>query len=211
MEKSFWLEKWDNLQIGFHQSQVNGALIKYWNSLIKDKKIVFVPLCGASIDMLWLREQGLHVIGVELSEKAILKFLHEHNLKYEKDFVGEFTKYTSDSLELYCGDIFQFTQWNHIDCIYDRASLIALPIELRKSYATLLKTHLANADYFLITIDFDNAELGPPFSVDKTMVEDLFQETFQIQMIAQETSEEVNVHTEHISRMNHNLFLLQQK
>ncbi len=56
---------------------------------------------------------------------------------------------------------------NHIDALYDRAALVALPADLRPGYVghtqSLLKTR---AMQLLITLEYDqSAANGPPFSV----------------------------------------------
>ena len=59
MELDFWLERWNNNQIGFHQPQVNPYLIYFYGEKgpspeQREKLKVFVPLCGKSKDLLWL-------------------------------------------------------------------------------------------------------------------------------------------------------------
>ena len=64
MKKDFWLERWEREEIGFHQNEVNPHLCEIWPELnLARSSSVFVPLCGKSEDMLWLREQGLQVLG----------------------------------------------------------------------------------------------------------------------------------------------------
>ena len=45
---------------------------------------VFVPLCGKSLDMVWLLEQGFSVTGCEISELAVQQFFTENSIPYEK-------------------------------------------------------------------------------------------------------------------------------
>ncbi|MFO1505908.1 MAG: hypothetical protein U1F23_02325 [Lysobacterales bacterium] len=53
-------------------------LQKHWPALgVAPGARVLVPLCGKTLDMLWLAEQGLHVLGVDLAPLAIESFLHE--------------------------------------------------------------------------------------------------------------------------------------
>ena len=75
MEHQFWHEKWEINELGFHQDNFNPPLVKHWRTLdIPAGSKVFVPLCGKSLDMLWLVEQGYEVFGVELSEIAAQSF-----------------------------------------------------------------------------------------------------------------------------------------
>ena len=57
MEKDFWLERWELEQTGFHQNETNPYLQQYWQQMDNASQ-VFVPLCGKSLDMLWLAKQG---------------------------------------------------------------------------------------------------------------------------------------------------------
>ena len=71
MRSEFWLERWRNGQTGWHQPQVNRWLAKHWPALgLASECPVFVPLCGKSLDMAWLRALGHRVIGVELAESV---------------------------------------------------------------------------------------------------------------------------------------------
>ena len=67
MKKDFWLERWKQKEIGFHQDEINPYLIQYWQELHPAQgSEVFVPLCGKSRDMLWLRKQGAVFAGRQL-------------------------------------------------------------------------------------------------------------------------------------------------
>lgn len=50
VDKHFWLDRWQQRQIGFHQSEININLKKYWPALGVDNAAkVLVPLCGKSL------------------------------------------------------------------------------------------------------------------------------------------------------------------
>ena len=49
----------------------------------RDGLSVFVPLCGKTLDMVWLCQQGHTVVGCELSEIAALDFFKENSIPYE--------------------------------------------------------------------------------------------------------------------------------
>lgn len=72
MERDFWLKVWEENEIGFHQDDYNRLMLKYWPSLGLEKgSEVFVPFCGKSKDMLWLKQMGHSVLGNEISELAV--------------------------------------------------------------------------------------------------------------------------------------------
>ena len=71
MKAEFWHERWEANQRGFHQNEVNDLLKRHWKTLgVAAAKTAFVPLCGKSLDMRWLREQGHPVLGVEFSRQG---------------------------------------------------------------------------------------------------------------------------------------------
>ena len=90
---------------------------------------MFVPLCGKSLDMIWLAEQGYEVIGVELSPIAVKAFFNENHLRPVKRQLCDFTLWQHGNISILCGDYFSLTKGHlgHIDIVYDRAALTALP------------------------------------------------------------------------------------
>lgn len=180
MNAEFWKKRWANNQIGFHVDRFNSTLIKYFSHLeMKKNETILVPLCGKSLDMLWLREQSLNVIGVELSEIACDSFMNENQLRYDLDEKDEkpqeysdFEIYRGRNITLYQGDFFKFHN-NFVKGIYDRAAMIALPKELRKTYANCLKSY--NAPILMIGLEFDQSQYdGPPFSLSEKELQGYF-------------------------------------
>ncbi|MCU1720798.1 thiopurine S-methyltransferase [Pseudomonas sp. 5P_5.1_Bac1] len=185
MHADFWHKRWERNQIGFHQEQVNSYLAQYWPSLgINAGGRVLVPLCGKSLDLAWLAGQGLRVLGVELSQRAVEDFFAEQQLEPERFEHGAFTCYRSEGIELWCGDFFQLSAADVADCVglYDRAALIALPPEMRERYAAHLATILpAGCGAVLVTMDYDQSQLdGPPFAVTDEEVRRLYTPRWQI-------------------------------
>ncbi|WP_095155724.1 thiopurine S-methyltransferase [Pseudomonas sp. Irchel 3E13] len=185
MHADFWHKRWERNQIGFHQEQVNSYLAQYWSSLgINAGGRVLVPLCGKSLDLAWLAGQGLRVLGVELSQRAVEDFFAEQQLEPECFEHGAFTCYRSEGIELWCGDFFQLSAADVADCVglYDRAALIALPSEMRERYAAHLNAILpTGCGAVLVTMDYDQSQLdGPPFAVTDDEVRRLFTPRWQI-------------------------------
>ena len=52
----YWRDRWKEGNTGWHREEVNKYLIKYVNELTggRSNLRIFVPLCGKSVDMLWL-------------------------------------------------------------------------------------------------------------------------------------------------------------
>jgi thiopurine S-methyltransferase len=179
MQHAFWLERWEQNQIGFHNADINQHLKQNWSSLeLAEKSKVFVPFCGKTNDLLWLRQQGHHVIAVELSFIAVEAFFSENKLPVNKVRAGEFTLFETDGIEIYCGDFFKLPAdtLTGIKAIYDRASLVALPAEMRIQYAARMQNLLpAHTKILLVAFDYPQHEMqGPPFSVDTTEITNSF-------------------------------------
>ncbi len=186
MDLQFWHERWALNEIGFHQPEFNSFLTEYWPGLVSEEKPgqVFVPLCGKSRDMIWLRKQGHTVLGVELSPIAITDFFKEQSLPFSMESTNGFVRYEVDGLQLLCGDFFDLKpkHLEKIQAVFDRAALIALPRELQDRYAGYLRQILPEqASMLLITLDYDPSEMdGPPFSTSEERVIELFGASYQI-------------------------------
>ena len=190
MEKSFWHERWEKNEIGFHQSHFHPFLLQYWSSLnLKPSDRVFVPLCGKSLDLLWLRNQGFEVIGVELSELAVESFFKENQLTATVTQQGEFVRYECQNICLFCGDFFKLTATDlaGVKGVFDRASLVALPPALRRDYVAHMQHILATGTQtLLICFAYPQEQMdGPPFSVETTEVQSLFSPTCEVTFLAE--------------------------
>ena len=211
MKESFWQSKWEKKEIGFHQESVNPYIEQYGPEFFKPHETVLVPLCGASIDMVWLANFGLKVIGVEFSEQAAIMFFEDQKLAYTKKTLDSFTVFEGEKISILVGDIFNFTQWKGIKFVYDRASIVALPEDLRTRYSKLLLDNLDEASIFLISFEFDNEEVGPPFSVPRSFLEKHFSHKFKIQEVESHTTENPAMHGGVLSYMKDTLFYLKPK
>ncbi len=185
MELDFWHARWEAGQIGFHQDEVNRHLTEFWPKLdcAKGSK-VFVPLAGKSLDILWLLGEGYKVVANELSETAVKAFFSENKLEATQSTDGEFEKWEMEDLTFYQGDFFDLDpeHLSDIHAVYDRASLIALPPEMRTVYASHLVDILPlGTKTLLVTLDYDQEEMsGPPFSVSAQEVDTLFSSSLSI-------------------------------
>ena len=188
MEPKFWQERWARNQLGFHLPEVNPYLERHWPSLaLAEGAKVLVPLCGKSLDLMWLATQGHRVLGVELSEQAVEAFFSEQSLTPRITQRGVFTVYQADLIEVWCGDFFALDAEVLADCtaVYDRAALIALPPLMRSQYTEQLNNMLRpGCQGLLITLDYDQAQkAGPPFAVTDEEVKVLLGAHWSLQVI----------------------------
>ncbi|WP_128547874.1 thiopurine S-methyltransferase [Larkinella soli] len=166
MEKQFWAESWEleGHYTSFHRRDVHPYVLKHLTPYALMDKSVFVPLCGKSIDLVYFSQFAERVVGVELVEKAILRFFEENHLAYEKK--GE--RYVSGNLTIFCKDLFALTPEDigEIDIVYDRASLVALPLPMRVEYLQKMEELTSPGTlYFLNTLEYAPTMDNPPFSI----------------------------------------------
>lgn len=188
MNPDFWHERWRQGETGWHETEINVHLPEHWPRLdVAPGERVFVPLCGKSLDLLWLAGEGRRVLGVEISPLAVDTFFAEHALSPEVTDEPPFRHYQAAELEILCGDFFALTaaHLKGVTSVFDRASLIALPPEMRPKYAAHLRGLLpSDARILLITLDYEQNEMaGPPFSVKDEEVRALFGSRFDIERI----------------------------
>ena len=187
MNPTFWLERWQKSEIGFHSDAVQPALEKHWAELGVPKGArVLVPLCGKSLDMVWLAEQGCTIVGAELSELAVDAFFTERGLTPSVRKAGECTVKSVGPYELWCGDFFALSRADiNATIAYDRAALVAMPPEKQPAYAAKLAELMpSGAPVLLVSLDYDQREMqGPPFATSREQVRTLFEKDFAISLL----------------------------
>ena len=148
-EHDHWHARWAEGRIGFHQDEVNGMLKKHWPAVgAPPGSRVLVPLYGKTLDMLYLRDLGHEVIGVEISPVAAEQF-GDH-----------------DGVTIVVGDYFT-ADVPTCDVVYDRAAMIALPRSWRARYVERTRELLRGPGRGLVlTLEYPEDEhTGPPLSI----------------------------------------------
>lgn len=194
MESKFWQQRWQEGRIGFHKSDVNPELIKYFSNIaLPVGSQVLVPLCGKSIDMVWLACTGYDVVGIELVESAVQAFFAEQNItptiteltsaadrstlkRYQGQLAGQ-------TITLWAADVFTLStiDIDAINAVYDRAALIALPANMRADYSRHIVKLSNNAPQLLITLNYDQSKKdGPPFSITQQQLHQYYSADYKI-------------------------------
>jgi thiopurine S-methyltransferase len=190
MEANYWRQRWERGEIGFHENQVNSALVEHLNRLNLAKGArLFLPLCGKTLDIAWLLAQGYRIVGAELSALAINELFAALDLVPEITPAGTLTRYSSTNIGIWGGDIFDLSSsmLGAVDAIYDRAALVALPEHMRNRYAAHLITLTHAAPQLLITYEYDQRLYDdPPFSVPEEELKQHYGETYQLKQVAQD-------------------------
>jgi len=178
MDRDFWLARWREGRIAFHESTPNVFLTTYAALLGPPPRRIFVPLCGKARDLAYLASLGHEVIGVELSSIAAEAFFTESAVTPESAQRGPFASLTAGSVTILVGDVFDAdaTTLGHIDAVYDRAAIVALEPAVQERYARHIVSLLPpDGPILLVTFDYDTSKMkGPPFAVPPDRVQELF-------------------------------------
>ena len=124
--------------------------------------------------MIWLAQQGMQVVGSEISELAIQQFFQENEI----DFEQVQKRFSSEQVVVENEDFFRFDprELGQIDAIYDRAAMVAMPTERHAEYADrLLEILRPGGSILLVTFAYKQEQMsGPPFSVTEQSVRQHF-------------------------------------
>lgn len=192
MKTSYWKNRWQKNNTGWHLSTVYPMLTKVWPTLsVPENATVLIPLCGKSKDIDWLSQRCGKVIGVEVSKKAIETTLDRLDQEIKQDSSHGLTVYRAGNVELWEADILNLpkTIVTPPDVIYDKAAIIALPKERRKEYAAKLLALSSNNTQMLMQIfDYKQHEMdGPPFSVDRDELQQLLGKQYDIRLLHEQS------------------------
>ncbi|GAB4216499.1 MAG: hypothetical protein OHK0013_43090 [Sandaracinaceae bacterium] len=177
MDRDFWLARWREGRIGFHEGRPNAHLVAHGESLGLAGARVFVPLCGKAVDLAWLAARAEEVVGVELATAAVEAFFEEHGLVPQRTQAGRMTLYEAENITIWAGDLFELdsSMVGALDVCFDRAALVAVRPTDRARYVAHVRSLLAPAARaLLVTFEHDGPPREPPFSVPEAEVRTLW-------------------------------------
>ncbi|KAK3761937.1 hypothetical protein RRG08_065151 [Elysia crispata] len=171
----YWKYRYNMGYIDWQLKDVYFMLIEHYQKMNPNGKAkrVFYPMCGMSLDMNWLVDQGVSVIGVEITSQALEMFVSRSEQQWTKfpfpklGTSAELFMRKDDKMKLYCADIQEFS--SHIegkfDAMYDRGSIQYVEPERVSSYAQVLKDLLHTGGRLLLEV----VEYDPKLLEDKTL------------------------------------------
>jgi thiopurine S-methyltransferase len=178
MKQDFWSQKWQQRELAFHRSVANRSLQAFAQRLSPYLR-VYVPLCGKTLDLPYLRDRGHTVFGTEFVRQAVVEFFNERQESPETSSSEPYEVHRSTNFTLLCGDAFAL-QTKHlggaVDAVFDRAALVALDPATRAAYVESLRRVLRPGGVILLVVyDYDQTlTSGPPWAVSPLQVNELF-------------------------------------
>jgi len=190
-----WQGRWEEGRTGWHKDQVNPHLEEFFSSFTGDVqgKRILVPMCGKSVDLKWLHDKGMSVVGNEFVEMPIKEFFTEHGMEYtveeSKVLPGCKIFRSGDRMTIYQCDIFKITPElfdGPIDFLYDRASLVAIEYDNKKNYADVIQSVLSPCAQGLMEVmGYDRAmHPGPPYSTTEDDVIGYYSDAFVVKKLS---------------------------
>ena len=183
MEQQFWVDSWDEggTKTSFRLRDVHEHAVALAESGVLDGARVLVPLCGKSVDLPFFARYAREVIGVELVSRAVTEFFEDNGLEPVEGPPGV---HTAGNLTIRCADLFRLTpeELGPLDVVYDRASLIAFPDDMRDRYvAKMTELTRPGARYWINTLEYRPVLPAPPFTVGPEQIEAYFGGAFDIE------------------------------
>jgi len=172
-----WVTRWEQGETQWHRDEVNPDLMAH----VGPWRRVLVPLCGASLDVAWLAERGMEVVGVELSAIPCQRLFEQwgRTPRIEPADAPDdpYTRYISPPVTVLQGDVLALRPGHAgtFDGVWDRGALVALDPSLRADYLAALSRVAHGAELLLSTFHYAEGVMeGPPFSVDEAFIEASF-------------------------------------
>ncbi|OWF41047.1 thiopurine S-methyltransferase [Mizuhopecten yessoensis] len=178
-----WLNNWEDNCTPWQMTGVHEGLERYYKMLTNKSSVqnkIFIPLCGKSVDIKWLADRGIEVVGVEASEKGLKEFFTEQNIEYSKETAssvkGTLFRSHDNKIRLYCCDIFDFSAKveSGFSGVWDRGSMEAIGPGDRKKYVDLMRTLIGPETGYLTEIVERDLGKGPPFCIPIDELEAVF-------------------------------------
>jgi SAM-dependent methyltransferase len=123
MEREFWVEKYQKLEIGWNIGTVSRPIKEYIDQLTNKNLKILIPGCGYAHEATYLFSLGFNnVFILDFSEEALRTFS-----KQNESFPSE---------NLICEDFFQFhmEESQKFDIIIEQTLFCAIKIEMRDLY-----------------------------------------------------------------------------
>ena len=189
-----WTQYWDEGTIGWHRDKVDVFLQKYLKQLYmcgsnEESISILVTLCGKSLDLPWLADQGHSVVGCELVELAGKQLFEENNIPFSVSMISDFKVFSASDkkLKLFIGDYFKITAslTGKFDAIWDHNAFGAINPDDRSCYVEILSSLLVPGGKILLsTWEYDQSKRNvAPYSLNSEQIKEYFGRSFEVKLL----------------------------
>lgn len=204
-QKQYWCNRWRDNQTGWHLADPHPSLVANLSKILPTttatttngattttpKPVVFVPLCGKTVDLVYLRNHNFRALGCELSEQAVTEFFAELGEAPKKTRINEnVEKWEVENIAILLGNIFDIPSLemagfpgDQVAAVFDRASLVALPDSIRGQYVEHVKKLTNNSNQILVTFEHTRPT-APPHSISEELVHKYYEDTYKIEFVS---------------------------
>ena len=192
LSHDWWRMAWAKGTISWHRDKVDAILQKYLKRLTGDKKhiSILVTLCGKSLDLPWLADQGHNVVGCELSEIAGKQLFEENGIPYSVMSVNDFKVFSATDdrkLKFYAGDFCNMdaSLIGPVDAIWDHMAFGSVSPNDRPSYVEILASLLVPSGKILLSNwEYDQSKWKvSPYSLNTTQIKEYFGNCFDVKLL----------------------------
>ncbi len=187
-----WTQAWDKGTIGWHRDKVDAILQKYLKQLCGDKESIsiLVTLCGKTLDLPWLADEGHSVVGCELAELAGKQLFEENDIPFSVTTIDDFKVFSatdSKKLKFYAGDFFKVNAAliGTFDVIWDHNAFGAVSPNDRSRYIELLSSLLVPGGKILLSNwEYDQSKRNfAPYSLNSEQIKEYFGTLFEVELL----------------------------
>lgn len=174
LDAHYWNQRYANNKTGWDIGSASPPLTQFIDSLTNKNTRILIPGCGNAYEAQYLLENGFQSIFlIDLSPIVV------ENIRVKfSDYIHQ------GYLTVVCGDFFLLEQT--FDLILEQTFFCALPVKLRKNYASKMHELLAPKGKLVgLLFDFPLTEEGPPFGGNATEYKYYFSSLFTIEQMEQ--------------------------
>jgi len=181
---NYWQSRWVSGDSNWHFQNPNEFLVRHLEALKADREHVriFLPLCGKTVDLVWLYNEGHTVVGLEgvpyVAEQVFKDANLAYKMFYDQEIEGFIFKTPDERLTVYSCDFFKVRPQliGRFEAIFDRGAFEAIDVKDREAYSDLIFKILAPKFRIILTgYEYDtNVYEGTPRNVNREEIYKLF-------------------------------------
>jgi len=218
---TYWEKRWVEGAIKFHCPIVHPFLCDNFQKLtgenVSSSRKILVPFCGKTLDMKYLYDNGLSVVGVDFSALAVESFFKEHSLTYDVNEYSDGVRVFKhdDRLIIIQGDLFKVTTdiiGGVCDLHWDRGALVAAQACDQQKYINHIKYLLSpNSVSLMEMVEYDTSKHKYPAQcIPPERLKELFGNDFIIEELSRVKNDDMAAGFNKMIGITHAVYIIKQ-